>query len=127
MQAYIAIGFLKFPEKILDFLKQARKKMVYYRKVTEKEVIPTAKGQKAAPRSLWAETTRKKQNDWIKQNRLNLVASVPKETGETFRTICKNHGRSVSSVLASYVQAVVAAGDLVDVPQDRNAQTQKTD
>ena len=63
-----------------------------------------AKGQKARPRSDWAETSRKKQLQWQKENRVKLAADVPKDIGDAFRAYCKDHGKSVSAVLAEYVR-----------------------
>ena len=66
-----------------------------------------AKGQKARPRSDWAESTRKKQAAWMKENRVNLTASVPASVGEAFRAYCKAQGKTVSAVLAEYVRSCI--------------------
>ena len=66
-----------------------------------------AKGQKSRPRSDWAETSRKKQVQWQKENRVKLAADVPKAVGEAFREYCKAKGKSVSAVLSEYVRDVL--------------------
>lgn len=63
--------------------------------------------RKILPRSEWAESTRKKQSDWIKNNRSNMTASVPKEIGDSFRAYCAAQGKTVSAVLADYIYSIV--------------------
>lgn len=66
-------------------------------------------GRKVVPREFWAESTRKKQNEWNKENRVVLAASVPRETGDRFKLYCAGQGKSVSSVLADYVISCISS------------------
>lgn len=76
-----------------------------------------AKGQKAAPRSEWAESTKQKQVQWQKLNRAKLSADLPKQEGDAFRVLCKDQGISVSAALSQYVRAAIQAGTL-DIIRD---------
>lgn len=76
-----------------------------------------AKGQKAAPRSEWAESTKQKQVQWQKLNRAKLSADLPKQDGDVFRTICKKENVSVSAALSVFVRACIQSNSL-DVIQD---------
>lgn len=76
-----------------------------------------AKGQKASPRSEWAESTKQKQVQWQKLNRAKLSADLPKQEGDSFRAICKKENVSVSAALSQYVRAALAAGTL-DIIRD---------
>lgn len=72
--------------------------------------------RKKYPRSEWMEETKAKQNDWKKKNRSVLACDVSKEIGEKFKAYCKSKGKSVSSVLAEYVNSVLAADPENDTP-----------
>lgn len=74
-----------------------------------------ARGQKATPRAEWSESTREKQNEWKKKNRTQMAADVPRAAGDAFRALCKASGVSVSAALASYIQACISSGCLLDV------------
>ena len=76
-----------------------------------------AKGQKAAPRSEWAESTKQKQVQWQKMNRAKLSADLPKQEGDYFRAICKKENVSVSAALSQYVRAAIQTGTL-DIIRD---------
>lgn len=84
-----------------------------------------AKGQKAAPRSEWAESTKQKQVQWQKLNRAKLSADLPKQEGDVFRAICKKENVSVSAALSVFVRAAIQAGtlDIIrrDIPGAKNA------
>lgn len=84
-----------------------------------------AKGQKAAPRSEWAESTKQKQVQWQKINRAKLSADLPKQEGDSFRAICKKENVSVSAALSVFVRAAIQAGTLdiirSDIPGRENA------
>lgn len=83
-----------------------------------------AKGQKASPRSEWAESTKQKQVQWQKLNRAKLSADLPKQEGDSFRALCKASGVSVSAALSVFVRAAIHAGtlDIIrdDIPGARN-------
>lgn len=76
--------------------------------------------RRAAPRSAWAESTREKQNEWKKRNRMKCAADVDRQTGLLFRDYCAAQGRSVSAVLADYIYSIVGR------PEDRRAATDPT-
>lgn len=82
-----------------------------------REVFSMAKGQKAAPRSEWAESTKQKQVQWQKINRAKLSADLPKQEGDSFRAICKKENVSVSAALSVFVRAAIQAGTL-DIIRD---------
>ena len=63
--------------------------------------------RKPYPRGEWAESTRKKQVQWQKENRMKCAADVPREVGETFRAWCKAQNKTVSAVLADYIYSIV--------------------
>jgi hypothetical protein len=65
--------------------------------------------RKKYPRSEWMEETKAKQNDWKKKNRSVLACDVSKEIGDKFKAYCKEQGKSVSSVLAEYVNSLLLA------------------
>ena len=83
-----------------------------------------AKGQKTAPRSEWAESTKQKQVQWQKLNRAKLSADLPKQEGDVFRAICKKENVSVSAALSVFVRAAIHAGtlDIIrdDIPGAKN-------
>lgn len=72
--------------------------------------------RKKYPRSEWMEETKAKQNDWKKKNRSVLACDVSKEVGDKFKAYCKEQGKSVSAVLAEYVNSVLAADQKNDTP-----------
>ena len=90
-------------------------------------MIAIAKGQKAKPRSEWAESTRKAQKAWMRENRVQLSTNVPKDIGDAFRAYCKDHGKTVSAVLAEYVRDVLRSyAGSTDASEDpKNAQEEK--
>lgn len=81
-----------------------------------------AKGQKAAPRSEWAESTKQKQVQWQKINRAKLSADLPKQEGDSFRAICKKENVSVSAALSVFVRACIDCNSL-DVIRDDDGTT----
>lgn len=70
-----------------------------------------AKGQKAIPRSLWSESTRKKKAQWDKANRITIACNLDRETGERFKAYCKDHGFSVSGMLAEMIRGKLSESD----------------
>lgn len=83
-----------------------------------------AKGQKAMPRSEWAESTKQKQIQWQKANRAKLSADLPKQEGDSFRAICKKENVSVSAALSVFVRACIDCNsmDVIrdDIPGQKN-------
>ena len=74
--------------------------------------------RKTVPRGEWAESTRKKQIKWQKENRMKLAADVDRETGEQFRAYCADQKKSVSAVLAEYVRFCLSSS--ADSPGPKN-------
>lgn len=74
-----------------------------------------ARGQKATPRAEWSENRKKNQTAWQRENRMKCAADVPRAAGETFRALCASQGLTVSAALASYIQACISSGCLLDV------------
>ena len=70
-----------------------------------------AKGQKAIPRALWAESTRKKKAQWDKANRITIACNIDKETGERFKAYCKANEKTVSAVLAEMIRGKLSESD----------------
>lgn len=70
-----------------------------------------AKGQQAIPRGQWAESTRKKQLQWMKENRITIACNIDKETGERFKAYCKAHEKTVSAVLAEMIRGKLSESD----------------
>ena len=66
-----------------------------------------ASNQTPRPYRDWPEGTKEKHREWTKQNRLRPSTNVPKDIGEEFRRICKQEGRTMNSVLATYIRSVV--------------------
>lgn len=83
-----------------------------------------AKGQKAVPRSEWAESTKQKQVQWQKKNRAKLSADLPKLEADSFREICKRNNISVSAALSVFVRACIDCNSLNvirdDIPGQKN-------
>ena len=83
-----------------------------------------AKGQKASPRSEWAESTKQKQVQQQKLNRAKLSADLPKQEGDSFRAICKKENVSVSAALSVFVRACIDCNSLDvirdDIPGQKN-------
>ena len=67
--------------------------------------------RKARPRGEWAESTRRKQNEYKRTKRMKLAADVDRETGEKFRSICSAHGLSVSAMLSQMIREAIARED----------------
>lgn len=63
--------------------------------------------RKPYPRWEWAESTRKKQNDWMRENRYKPSTNIPADVGERFRAWCKAQNKTVSAVLADYIYSIV--------------------
>lgn len=84
--------------------------------------------RKIPPRSEWAESTRKKQSNWIKENRYKPSTNVPADVGETFRAYCAAQGKTVSAVLADYIYSIVgnprAATAARDETENQQAENQ---
>lgn len=83
-----------------------------------------AKGQKAAPRSTWSDE-RRKNADQYKYNHYSVIgASLDRDMADSFRSLCKASGVSVSAALSQYVRAALAAGSLDiirdDIPGAKN-------
>ena len=70
-----------------------------------------AKGQKAIPRKEWAESTRKKQLQWMQKNRVTIACNIDKETGERFKAFCAQQGKTVSAVLAEMIRGKLSESD----------------
>lgn len=76
-----------------------------------------AKGQKAAPRSTWSDERRKNANQY-KYNHYSVIgASLDRDMADSFRSICKSSGVSVSAALSVFVRACLQA-DSLDVIRD---------
>ena len=63
--------------------------------------------RKPYPRGEWAESTRKKQNEWMRENRYKPSTNIPADVGERFRSWCKDQNKTVSAVLADYIYSIV--------------------
>lgn len=74
-----------------------------------------ARGQKATPRAEWSENRKKNQTAWQRENRMKCAADVPRAAGDAFRALCTSQGVTVSAALASYIQACISSGCLLDV------------
>lgn len=74
-----------------------------------------ARGQKATPRAEWSENRKKNQTAWQREKRMKCAADVSRAAGDAFRALCKASGVSVSAALASYIQACISSGCLLDV------------
>ena len=70
-----------------------------------------AKGQQAIPRGEWAESTRKKQLAWMKENRVTIACNLDRETGELFKAYCKAQGKTVSGMLSEMIRGKLSESD----------------
>lgn len=66
--------------------------------------------RKARPRGEWAESTRKKQNEYKRLKRMKLAADVDRDTGEKFREMCEARGSTVSAEIARLVREEMRRG-----------------
>lgn len=81
--------------------------------------------RKVIPRSEWAESTRKKQSAWRKENRATLAADMPKESADAFRAWCKSQGKTVSGVLSEYIYSIIGR-EPDATPPDNTRSAKKT-
>ena len=81
--------------------------------------------RKVVPRSEWAESTRKKQSDWIKENRYKPSTNIPADVGERFRAYCAAQNKTVSAVLADYIYSIVGREPDAAAPEKPDRQKNK--
>lgn len=74
-----------------------------------------AKGQGYKPISEWTEKRKENHIKYDQQHYSVIGAKLPRDVADAFRALCKASGVSVSAALASYIQACISSGCLLDV------------